>query len=91
MYSVIYFEKPMFVASEFRICPYDFQSVSAYSGHYRPTDENLGSFLAFLKENGVNLDEVQVHNSYTMSFHTSATYGVNSTLTKLQLIEHLRP
>ncbi|XP_059443525.1 IQ domain-containing protein IQM3-like [Corylus avellana] len=36
------------------------KSVSAYSGHYRPTDENLGTFLAFLKENGVNLDEVQV-------------------------------
>uniref|UniRef100_A0A2N9HTA7 Calmodulin-binding domain-containing protein n=1 Tax=Fagus sylvatica TaxID=28930 RepID=A0A2N9HTA7_FAGSY len=36
------------------------KSVSAYSGHYRPTAENLGSFLAFLNENGVNLDEVQV-------------------------------
>ncbi|KAK1571280.1 hypothetical protein Q3G72_014457 [Acer saccharum] len=36
------------------------KSVSAYSGHYRPTTENLGSFLAFLKENGVNVDEVQV-------------------------------
>ncbi|KAF5470092.1 hypothetical protein F2P56_010635 [Juglans regia] len=46
------------------------KSVSAYSGHYRPTDENLGSFLAFLKENGISLDEVQVlspvedHESY---------------------------
>jgi hypothetical protein len=73
------------------MCLYDFQSVSVYSGHYHPTDENLGSFLAFLKENGVNLDQVQVQNSYTMSFHTSATPGVNSTLTELQLIEHLRP
>ncbi|XP_030489545.2 IQ domain-containing protein IQM3 [Cannabis sativa] len=36
------------------------KSVSAYSGHYRPTDMNLSSFLTFLKENGVNLDEVQV-------------------------------
>ncbi|XP_030965955.1 IQ domain-containing protein IQM3-like isoform X2 [Quercus lobata] len=46
------------------------KSVSAYSGHYRPTAENLGSFLAFLDENGINLDEVQVfsptedHESY---------------------------
>nr|POE81489.1 iq domain-containing protein iqm3 [Quercus suber] len=45
-------------------------TVSAYSGHYRPTAENLGSFLAFLDENGVNLDKVQVfsptedHESY---------------------------
>ncbi|KAL5733663.1 hypothetical protein ACOSQ2_033355 [Xanthoceras sorbifolium] len=36
------------------------RSVSAYSGHYRPTTENLGSFLDFLKEKGVNFDEVQV-------------------------------
>ncbi|XP_062091831.1 IQ domain-containing protein IQM3-like [Humulus lupulus] len=36
------------------------KSVSAYSGHYRPTDMNLSSFLTFLEENGVNLDEVQV-------------------------------
>ncbi|XP_044462598.1 IQ domain-containing protein IQM3-like isoform X2 [Mangifera indica] len=36
------------------------KSVSAYSGHYRPTNENLGCFLAFLKESGVNVNEVQV-------------------------------
>lgn len=36
------------------------RSVSAYSGHYRPTDGNLSSFLVFLKEHGVNLDGVQV-------------------------------
>ncbi|XP_024029368.1 IQ domain-containing protein IQM3 [Morus notabilis] len=36
------------------------KSVSAYSGHYRPTDKSLSSFLTFLKENEVNLDEVQV-------------------------------
>ncbi|CAN6566883.1 unnamed protein product [Malus baccata var. baccata] len=35
------------------------KSVSAYSGHYRPSNENLGNFLAFLEENGVTLDEVQ--------------------------------
>lgn len=37
-----------------------FQSISAYSGHYRPTDDSLNSFLSFLKENGVNLDEAEV-------------------------------
>ncbi|KAF8397862.1 hypothetical protein HHK36_016787 [Tetracentron sinense] len=39
------------------------KSISAYSGHYRPTDENLGSFLDFLKENGVNIDEIKVRSS----------------------------
>ncbi|GLT93302.1 hypothetical protein SLE2022_111010 [Rubroshorea leprosula] len=37
-----------------------FKSVSAYSGHYRPTNENLSSFLDFLEDSGVNLNEVQV-------------------------------
>ncbi|KAK8633108.1 hypothetical protein V6N13_013962 [Hibiscus sabdariffa] len=35
------------------------KSISAYSGHYRPADDGLDSFLSFLKENGVNLDEVE--------------------------------
>ncbi|KAL0322133.1 UNVERIFIED_CONTAM: IQ domain-containing protein IQM3 [Sesamum calycinum] len=36
------------------------KSISAYSGHYRPTDANLSIFLAFLQTSGVNLDKVQV-------------------------------
>ncbi|KAL1369424.1 hypothetical protein AAHE18_02G195400 [Arachis hypogaea] len=36
------------------------KSISAYSGHYRPTDDSLNSFLSYLKENGVNLDEVEI-------------------------------
>ncbi|KAK4385498.1 IQ domain-containing protein IQM3 [Sesamum angolense] len=36
------------------------KSISAYSGHYRPTDANLSIFLAFLQNSGVNLDKVQV-------------------------------
>ncbi|KAK1404735.1 IQ domain-containing protein IQM3-like [Heracleum sosnowskyi] len=39
------------------------KSISAYSGHYRPTDERLDSFLSFLKDNGVNLDEVEVRKA----------------------------
>ncbi|KAH9704457.1 IQ domain-containing protein IQM3 [Citrus sinensis] len=33
---------------------------NAYSGHYRPSNENLDNFLAFLKENGVDAGKVQV-------------------------------
>ncbi|XP_058771227.1 IQ domain-containing protein IQM3-like [Vicia villosa] len=36
------------------------KSISAYSGHYRPTDETLDTFLSYLRENGVNLDEVEI-------------------------------
>ncbi|KAI4348992.1 hypothetical protein L6164_009651 [Bauhinia variegata] len=36
------------------------KSISAYSGHYRPTDDTLDSFLSYLKENGVKLDEVEI-------------------------------
>ncbi|XP_042021677.1 IQ domain-containing protein IQM3-like isoform X4 [Salvia splendens] len=36
------------------------KSVSAYSGHYRPTDENLSIFLAFLQKSGVKLEDVKI-------------------------------
>ncbi|GMH09941.1 hypothetical protein Nepgr_011782 [Nepenthes gracilis] len=36
------------------------KSISAHSGHYRPTDDRLDKFLKFLEENGVNLDEVEI-------------------------------
>ncbi|KAL0374916.1 UNVERIFIED_CONTAM: IQ domain-containing protein IQM3 [Sesamum radiatum] len=39
------------------------KGISAYSGHYKPTDERLGSFLLFLKENGVNLDDVEIRKA----------------------------
>ncbi|XVE96471.1 hypothetical protein REPUB_Repub02eG0224800 [Reevesia pubescens] len=39
------------------------KSISAYSGHYRPTDDSLESFLSFLKENGVNLSEVEIRRA----------------------------
>ncbi|KAE8676501.1 60S acidic ribosomal protein P2B-like [Hibiscus syriacus] len=35
------------------------KSISAYSGHYRPTGDSLNSFLSFL-ENGLNLGEVEI-------------------------------
>ncbi|CAA2990209.1 IQ domain-containing IQM3-like [Olea europaea subsp. europaea] len=37
--------------------------ISAYSGHYKPTDDSLDSFLSFLEENGVNLDEVEIRKA----------------------------
>ncbi|KAI6674126.1 hypothetical protein NL676_002032 [Syzygium grande] len=36
------------------------KSISARSGHYRPTADSLNRFLSFLKGKGVNLDEVQI-------------------------------
>ncbi|KAF7147981.1 hypothetical protein RHSIM_Rhsim03G0078200 [Rhododendron simsii] len=36
------------------------KSISPYSGHYRPTDDSLDSFLSFLKQNGVDLDRVAI-------------------------------
>ncbi|XVE61519.1 hypothetical protein DITRI_Ditri06bG0046800 [Diplodiscus trichospermus] len=39
------------------------KSISAYSGHYRPRDDSLESFLSFLKENGVNLTEVEIRRA----------------------------
>ncbi|PIA58929.1 hypothetical protein AQUCO_00400055v1 [Aquilegia coerulea] len=39
------------------------KSIWAYSGHYRPTDDNLNGLLDFLKENGVSMDEVEIRSS----------------------------
>ncbi|KAF7008122.1 hypothetical protein CFC21_022969, partial [Triticum aestivum] len=36
------------------------KSIWAYSGHYKPSAENLSNFLSFLEENGVDLKEVEV-------------------------------
>ncbi|KAJ3700151.1 hypothetical protein LUZ61_003856 [Rhynchospora tenuis] len=33
---------------------------SPHSGHYRPKDENIDNFLYFLRENGVDLEEIEV-------------------------------
>ncbi|XP_077241241.1 IQ domain-containing protein IQM3-like [Tasmannia lanceolata] len=37
--------------------------VWAYSGHYRPTNENLKIFSDFLAQNGINLDKDQIRAS----------------------------
>ncbi|KAF2289741.1 hypothetical protein GH714_038418 [Hevea brasiliensis] len=37
------------------------KSISPYSGHYRPSEDRFDSFLSFLQDNGVKLDEVQVN------------------------------
>ncbi|XP_058207725.1 IQ domain-containing protein IQM3-like [Rhododendron vialii] len=39
------------------------KSISPYSGHYRPTDDSLDSFLSFLKQNGVDLDRVAIRKA----------------------------
>ena len=36
------------------------KSIWAYSGHYKPSAENLSNFMKFLEENGVDLKEVEV-------------------------------
>ena len=37
------------------------KSILAYSGHYKPSTENLNNFMKFLQESGVDLKEVKVH------------------------------
>ncbi|GFY97810.1 IQ calmodulin-binding motif family protein [Actinidia rufa] len=36
------------------------KSISPYSGHYRPNDDSLDGLLSFLKENGVDLNELEI-------------------------------
>ncbi|CAI9769491.1 unnamed protein product [Fraxinus pennsylvanica] len=37
--------------------------ISPSSGHYKPTEDSLERFLSILKENGVNLEEVQIRKA----------------------------
>ncbi|KAK3119753.1 hypothetical protein QOZ80_9AG0674710 [Eleusine coracana subsp. coracana] len=39
------------------------KSIWAYSGHYKPSSENLSNFMNFLEDNGVDLKEVEVRAS----------------------------
>ncbi|KAF2603433.1 hypothetical protein F2Q70_00026938 [Brassica cretica] len=41
------------------------KTISAYSGHYRPSDDSLETFLSFLRENEVSLDDVEVNSCST--------------------------
>ncbi|CAA0842945.1 IQ calmodulin-binding motif family protein [Striga hermonthica] len=38
----------------------ELKSISAYSGHYKPTDDSFETFLSFLEENGVDLSQVEI-------------------------------
>ncbi|KAK4433160.1 IQ domain-containing protein IQM3 [Sesamum alatum] len=53
------------------------KSISAYSGHYRPTDANLSIFLTFLQNSRVNLEEVQVTfcTEYYQSYDADSSGG----------------
>ncbi|KAG5043878.1 hypothetical protein JHK87_007793 [Glycine soja] len=52
------------------------KSISAYSGHYRPTDDTLDGFLSYLKENVVKLDEVEVIDLHWVIFSTSEVSSI---------------
>ncbi|XP_020691024.1 IQ domain-containing protein IQM3 isoform X1 [Dendrobium catenatum] len=39
------------------------RAIWAYSGHYKPSNENLNQFLSYLKENGIDLTEVVIRSA----------------------------
>lgn len=45
------------------------KSIWAYSGHYKPSEENLSNFLSFLREKGIDLDEVQIRASSNEDYY----------------------
>ncbi|KAK7397459.1 hypothetical protein VNO78_18631 [Psophocarpus tetragonolobus] len=53
------------------------KSISAYSGHYRPTDNALNSFISYLKESGVKSDEVEFEENGVTSWEKSTTISNN--------------
>ncbi|XP_057965563.1 IQ domain-containing protein IQM3-like [Malania oleifera] len=62
------------------------KSISPYSGHYRPTEDSLGSFVSFLEENGVNMDEVQILTANEdYDNYEEGKLNASETATKLEL------
>ncbi|KAL5224664.1 hypothetical protein ABZP36_011303 [Zizania latifolia] len=45
------------------------KSIWAYSGHYKPSAENLANFMNFLEENGVDLKQVEVRSSTNEDYY----------------------
>ncbi|CAL1373114.1 unnamed protein product [Linum trigynum] len=39
------------------------KTISPYSGHYRPTEDNFETFISYLKDNGVSLENVQINKA----------------------------
>uniref|UniRef100_A0A803MQH6 IQ domain-containing protein IQM3-like n=2 Tax=Chenopodium quinoa TaxID=63459 RepID=A0A803MQH6_CHEQI len=58
------------------------KSISAYSGHYRPSDDRLDAFLSVLKDNGIDLSEVEIERPD----EDYSSYGNNqsSSVTKIE-------
>ncbi|KAG5584036.1 hypothetical protein H5410_044470 [Solanum commersonii] len=52
------------------------KSISPYSGHYRPSDDSLETFLSILQEHGVNVDEVEIKKA-NEDYDTSGDVNVN--------------
>ncbi|PKA52449.1 hypothetical protein AXF42_Ash020410 [Apostasia shenzhenica] len=47
------------------------KAIWAYSGHYKPSDENLDQFMNYLRENGVDLDGVEIRSSSNEDYDES--------------------
>ncbi|XXG88279.1 hypothetical protein AAC387_Pa12g0508 [Persea americana] len=45
------------------------KAISAYSGHYRPTEENLNAFLSYLEQNGIKLDEIEIPSASNEDYY----------------------
>ncbi|KAJ3671355.1 hypothetical protein LUZ60_007434 [Juncus effusus] len=45
------------------------KSVWAYSGHYKPGEEDLNNFINFLKNNGVDMDRVEIRSSSNEDYY----------------------
>lgn len=48
------------------------KSIWAYSGHYKPSTEDLNNFMKFLEENGVNLKEIEMRPFKKGDYHNDS-------------------
>ncbi|GAB4856423.1 IQ domain-containing protein iqm3 [Ancistrocladus abbreviatus] len=68
------------------------KAISAHSGHYRPSLDCFDSFLVYLKEKGVNLEEVKIDRSVEDCSDSYDNCKLNSSRTEVPLdSEPLQP
>ncbi|XP_020571390.1 IQ domain-containing protein IQM3-like [Phalaenopsis equestris] len=49
------------------------RAIWAYSGHYKPSDENLKQFLNYLNENGIDITKVEMRSPSTEDYEENKT------------------
>ncbi|KAG0492950.1 hypothetical protein HPP92_006020 [Vanilla planifolia] len=67
------------------------KEISAYSGHYKPSEENLGLFLNYLTENGIDTNQLVIGSSSNEDYQEDKIAKTAAEVATESLISMLPP